>query len=324
MDTTLAQSILKTIAFFDIFDYPLTREELFQYLWQSAETVSYANFVPQLENILETDLARKIESQGGYYFFVGKSEIIAKRERKVLYTEEKIKIAKRAARKLRYIPFVEAMFVCNLLPVVVKPTSDIDVLIIAKENRIWLTRFLSSLVLTLFQLRPTNFGLNFFSKNNKKSMTDKICLSFYMTEKHLDLLNICVEGDDVYQAYWNTNFVPLYDHANLYTEFQEQNTWVKKYLPNAVRPYALLSRWEILDNSFTLGIKRFTKWFLQSSFFENKFRILQLKHLQQKETIQSGTVQKNIVISDTMLKFHKNDRKKQFQNEWERRWIKLI
>ena len=283
MEPTLAQSVFKTLAFFDIFHYPLTREELFQYLWQAPQNLSYADFVSQFEHILHTDLIESVEAKDGYYFFTGRSDSIAKRERKIFYTEEKIKIAKRAARKLRYLPFVEGMFVCNLLPIVVKPSSDIDVLIIAKEHRIWLVRFLSSVVLTIFCLRPTNFGLHFFSKNTQKSMTDKICLSFYLTKSHLDLSAICVEGDDVYQAYWNTTLVPLYDRAAVYPQFQKQNTWVQKYVSNTESPYQVLSRWKVVDTWYTRLFKNIGEWIFQASFFENKLRALQLKHLHQNK-----------------------------------------
>ncbi|OGH67121.1 MAG: hypothetical protein A3B90_02175 [Candidatus Magasanikbacteria bacterium RIFCSPHIGHO2_02_FULL_41_13] len=319
MGNTLAQSVLKTLAFFDIFDYPLTREELWRFLWQAPE-IQYSDFVIQVEEILQNELATTVESLGGYYFFPGRSELIAKRERKVSYTEEKIKIACRAARKLRYIPFIEAMFVCNLLPVVVKASSDIDVLIIAKENRIWFTRFLSTLVLTLFRLRPTNFGFSFFSANKKKSMTDKICLSFYLTEKHLDLSNICIEGIDVYQAYWNINLVPLYEREDLHTQFQKKNRWVEKYVSPANTSVRLLPRWKVHDTWLSYGVKSFFAWLFSTSFFEKLVRTVQLKHLNQKERIEEVAIQKSIVISDTMLKFHENDRKKYFQNEWEKRF----
>ena len=39
----MEQSILRTLAYFDLADYPLTKEELFSYLWQSP-AVSYGVF----------------------------------------------------------------------------------------------------------------------------------------------------------------------------------------------------------------------------------------------------------------------------------------
>lgn len=313
----LEQSLLKTLAFFDIFDYPLTREELFRYLWNVPSALNYSDFVVELEKMRENKLFQNIEQRGGYYFLAGRGEIIAKRERKIFYTEEKIKIARHAARKLRYIPFIKAMFVCNLLPVGVKASSDIDVLIIPKEGHIWLSRFLSTLVLTLFRLRPTNFGIPFFSK--QKSMTDKICLSFYLTDTNIDLSGICIEGIDVYQVYWNLCLIPLYDPTNLYTKFQEKNIWTKKYIPNFILSYDLLKRWKISDTQFSYTLKKFFEWFFRSVFFEKQFRSLQLKQLNQKEKFREASSCKNIVISDTMLKFHENDRKKYFQEEWKKR-----
>lgn len=320
MDNTLAQSLFKTLAFFDIFDYPLTREELFLYLWEAPIALTYSNFVAELEIMRENKLFQNIEQKNGYYFLFGRSEIIAKRERKISYTEEKIKIARLAARKLRWLPFIDAMFVCNLLPVGVKTSSDIDVLIIPKDGHIWLSRFLSTLVLTVFRLRPTNFGMPFVSKN--KSMTDKICLSFYLTDTNLDLSNICIEGIDVYQVYWNLCLIPIYDPANLYTKFQENNSWTKKYIPNFILSYDLLTRWGVSDTKFSSRVKKFFEWFFHFVLFEKQLRFLQLKQLSQKEKFRESSRSKNIVISDTMLKFHENDRKKFFQEEWKKRWGK--
>ncbi len=151
-------------------------------------------------------------------------------------------------------------------------------------------------------------------------MTDKICLSFYITKNHLDLADIRVEGDDVYQAYWNTTLIPLYDRAHLCRKFYEQNMWVQKYLPNTILGYHLISRWKILDTGFSRAVKNVGEWIFGASFFENKLRILQRKHLQQRETVENQSVEESIVMSDMMLKFHKNDRKKQFQSEWKVKW----
>ena len=50
----MEQSILRTLAYFDLADYPLTKEELFSYLWQSP-AVSLRRFLDFLndQNIIQ-------------------------------------------------------------------------------------------------------------------------------------------------------------------------------------------------------------------------------------------------------------------------------
>ncbi len=311
-DRSLGQSIIKTLAYFDIFDYPLTREELWHFLWQPPENLEYKDFVLDLETKMVVELKEKVETHGGYYFLPVRSEIIAKRERKVLYTEEKMKIAKRGTNKLRYIPFVQALFVCNQLPVGVKKNSDIDVFIVVKRGRMWMTRALITGVLTFFLLRRTN-----------RSIADLLCLSFYVTDDNLDLANICIPKPDVYQAYWNAQLIPLYDPHNFFSLIQQKNTWVKEYVPNAFTDYDILKRWRVCDQWNTRGIKKFLQWIFGGSIgdaIERHIRFLQLQKMKFLAKAMTPTPNKNVVITDIMLKFHENDRKQYFKDEWEKRW----
>jgi len=310
--TVFSQSLLQTLAYFDIFEYPLTREELYRFLWQPKENLDFSEFVQVLEETVQNDLKGKVETQGGYYFFFGKSEYIPKRERKILYTEEKLTIAKRAAQKLRYIPFVKALFVCNQLPVGVKKGSDIDVFIVIKRGRMWLTRAIITAVLSFFLLRRTN-----------KSIADLICLSFYVTDDNLDLSSICITAPDVYQAYWTDHLIPVYDPYDFHTQIREKNAWVQSYLPHSSEPYPILKRWSVTDFWLTRGVKKFLEWVFGGFIgfiVEKQIRFLQLQKMKMSERIARPLTNKSVVISDTMLKFHENDRKEYFKGEWEKRW----
>lgn len=307
-----SQSVIQTLSYFDIFEYPLTREELFHFLWQGQEGLKYGEFLVLLDQEMKENLAGIVERQGGYYFFSGKSEYIAKRERKVLYTEEKLAIAQRAAQKLRYLPFVKALFVCNQLPVGVKKGSDIDVFIVIKRGRMWMTRAFITAVLSFFLLRRSN-----------KSITDLICLSFYVTDDNLDLSSICISAPDVYQAYWTSQLIPVYDPHNFQVQIQEKNTWVQKYLRHGFCSYTLLERWKVQDFWLSRGIKKSLEKLLggwMGGLFEKHIRFLQLKKMKINERTARPFSNKSVVISDTMLKFHENDRKEYFQGEWEKRW----
>lgn len=306
-----SQSIIQTLSYFDIFDYPLTREELYHFFWSPKETLSYTDFVSRLEKEMVQNLQGKVENSGGYYFLSTRREIIASRERKIRYTEEKIKKARQAAKKLRYLPFVRALFVCNQLPVGVKKNSDIDVFIVVKNNRMWLTRLLITIMLSFFRLRRTS-----------KKITDRICLSFYVTDDALDLSSICISPPDVYQAYWSVQLIPIFDPDFMHEKIEQNNTWVRNYLPQANFTPPIFDRWRIEEYILSRGIKRFWQWAFSRNIadaIEKSLRHFQKKKMKLSGQKQAVTGNKNVVISDTMLKFHENDRKEYFKNEWEKK-----
>ena len=197
----MPDSIIKTLAYFDIFNTPLTREELFHWLWEE-KTDDYVGFARRLDDL---EKQKKINKKSGYYFLPNRTKIINIRQRAVPLIEEKMQIAAAGAKKIRFIPFVETVFVCNTVAGGgVKKESDIDVFIIIKNGRLWLTRFLTTIILSIFNLR-----------RNKKHIANKICLSFYATNDGLDLSKIKIADPDIYLIYWLENLIPVYDPNNV-------------------------------------------------------------------------------------------------------------
>lgn len=308
-------SIVQTLSYFDIFEYPLTSEELYRFLWNGEKVITYTEFVIELEKEMSF-LSTYIERKNGYYFLKGKEEYIAKRERKVLYTEEKMRIAERAARKIRFLPFVRAMFVCNQLPVGVHPESDIDVFIVVSPGKIWFSRALIAAVLSFFVLRQTNFL--FFQKKNK-SMKDKICLSFYATDNHLDLSSVQLPNTDIYLAYWLIQLIPVFDPENFYQKIQYENRWVQKYIPHGFKHFHLIERWSVKNTRLAQGWKHVCIFLLQGWLgrkAEGFARAFQRNRLV-FDKAKTGT---HIIVSDNLLKFHENDRREFFRSEWRKRW----
>ena len=54
-----------------------------------------------------------LQKDKGFYIFGNRNEIIEKRLDAYLLVKQKMNIAKRAARLIRFVPFVSALFVCN-------------------------------------------------------------------------------------------------------------------------------------------------------------------------------------------------------------------
>ena len=90
----LRDSVIRTVAYFDIFDYPLTRGEIWMYLVGASGTLG------------ETDLAidgllaeKKIEEKNGVVFFAGRKNIQKTREER--YRPSREALDWRAARLRR-------------------------------------------------------------------------------------------------------------------------------------------------------------------------------------------------------------------------------
>lgn len=301
-------SIIQTISYFDIFNTPLTREELLRWLW-GKKAVDYTDFAKHLDDL---EKQNKISKKSGYYFLPGREEIINIRQRAVPLVEEKMQIAVRAGKKIRWIPFVEAMFVCNTVAGGgVKKTSDIDVFIIIKNGRLWISRFLTTIIMSLFGLR-----------RSKTKIINKICLSFYVTNNGLDFSNLKINDPDIYLIYWLENLIPVYDPHDALKKIRHRNQWTKKYLQNAKENYQTLYRWKANDSK----ISKIIKTFFEKAWIGNYGDLMeaQAKSIQQTKmnlnfSDPNKTNKLGVIINDNILKFHENDRREQYRDEWLRK-----
>ena len=207
---SLVQSLQKTSVYFDLADFPLTKEELFCFLWQPPD-ITYDQFLILLPACIEKKV---LVEKNGYYMLPGRESLVELRQQKLLIAEKKLAIARRAAKIIRSVPFLKAVCVCNTVASEqANEDSDIDFFIIAAKNRIWLVRLFITLLLGFFRLRRVG---------NK--IKDKICLSFYITEDNLDLSNLRAVEDDIHFAYWLNQMLPIFDPENLYATFLAANS----------------------------------------------------------------------------------------------------
>ncbi|OGH90217.1 MAG: hypothetical protein A2507_00180 [Candidatus Magasanikbacteria bacterium RIFOXYD12_FULL_33_17] len=311
-DIQIQESILKTLAYFDIFDYPLTKSELRKFLWLASKLVE-KEFLFNLENLL---IQKQIETEHNFYFLKDRKDNVKNRQLKIKLVEEKLVIAKKAVKKLRYVPFLRSVFICNTVAAgVPNNDSDIDVFIIAKKNYLWLVRFFSTIILKFFRLRTSEL-------NHKNRM----CLSFYATDTNLNLEKLQMNNrDDVYLVYWILQLIPIYDQTNLYQSILRANKWLNNYVNLQEDNYYLPEYLQVKDNKNSLKIKKFFE-----KFFENKKYLLKLI-----EKIQYNKVRKNyglyadmsdsrVVISDEFLKFHENDRRKEYSDKWVAKFKEIL
>lgn len=298
-------AILKTLCWFDVFDYPLTKEEV----WRFGLFIDECELGEVEKELAKMMIGNKIIQTEIFFHLPGRSEIITERKKRYNHTDQKFKRAMKFAKIFRLLPSIELVAMGNLIGSHnLRAGGDIDLLIVAKPGTIWTTRFITATIVKLLGARPT-----------ADSTTDKICLSFYATSEALNFESTA-QVNQLYFFYWLAFLTPIYDphdaelcgaqRGGAYAKLMRENIWIKERLPNFFpqTPHHLRTVKKI--NCYLADLILYP-WYL----FENQLKSLQLKILPQslRELANQDT---RVVISDRMLKFHANDRRQEFQEKY--------
>jgi cytidyltransferase-like protein len=251
------RAVLNTLAYADIFDYPLTFKEIHRWLIFNSSSAR-GSFKRKL--LLKI---KPIEKHGRYYCLPGRQKIISLRHKRARFSQLKFKLARRTAKLLALIPTIRMVAVTGALAMNnADPSDDIDLIIIASSNRLWLTRLFCVFLLELFRLRRRPGG----KVNNFKN---KICLNLFLDESALALPQ---SRRNLYTAHEICQTKPLWDRGETYQRFLIANQWVKNYLPNA-----------IATKNLTLKTKKHHQSIL-ANFFEQLAFKLQYGYMKKKIT----------------------------------------
>ncbi len=298
----IKEAIIKTIVFFDIFSFPLTTFEIWQYV------ACKCSLLEVIEVLEEIDM-RIIENKSAYYFLHSRSSIIKTRERRNNYSDRKMKRALRISRVFKFIPWIKMIAIGNIIGANnLKDGSDIDFFIITEKKRIWLTRLFTTIITKFLLLRP-----------RVNDVRDKICLSFYLSEDSLNLETFhLAKKNDLYFVYWLANLVPIYGEENAYSEFLEQNKWIYEVLPNFEHSLTTSHRTiSARPGFFYRGVIDLFLGGLEINAKKLQLKILpnDLRRQMNKDT--------RVVINDAVLKLHVNDRRAAFAEQFAEK-IRLI
>jgi len=281
----LKQAIVATLVYFDIFNYPLTMDEIARWL------LSSDSFAKNRLLKLTEKLVRKgvLAQERGIYFLPGRGEIILRRRKNQKISEPKFKIAQKAARILIKVPGVLLVGLTgNLAMMDAQEDDDIDFLIITRRGKIWTARFLTILLLEILGWRR---------RPKSKRVKDKICLNLFLDEAHLRLGR---KRRDLYTAHEILQMKPLAEKESIYQQFLEANAWVKDFLPNAFREKMGVHRQglEIFPQ------KRRSKGIL----VEKILAFLQLWYMRRRQTMEQ--------VKNGQLFFHPQDRRRMIMKQY--------
>ncbi|HPL93056.1 MAG TPA: hypothetical protein PLB38_02135 [bacterium] len=298
MESKKVEAVLSVLSFFQIFNCPLTRSEIYQGVFGEADLeFTWNDLSVVLEDLLNKDVL--VNESGLYALNIDRPPSALESRLKYQATFYlKAKRARRWAFFMSLFPGVRGVAVVNSvgfkLP---SDNADIDFLIITDEKSLYISRLLVTFFLKIFGLRPT--------KQNQK---DKICTSFWLSEKNLNLEKIAYSDNDVYLYYWLLNVYPLYDQADYWERWQSANFWLKNRLPNShFRANIKKIQFGILARFW----KRLGEIFFTHRFWNNWAKKLQYRFFSSdiKELMNKDT---RVIVNDEMLKFHTVDNRQKY------------
>lgn len=301
--SSLERAILATIAYFDLFSYPLTVVEVWKWLYRDHGAAPET--LPNVDQVLRTSpfLAQRLEERDGMFLIRGRGEIVEVRRERYLLAERKFRRLQRVMRILGAMPFVRAVAVCNTLAYAnARDESDLDLLVITAPGHIWTARMFATGIATVLGWRPT-----------RTRMRDTICLSFYLSSDAFDLRRLALSDDDLYFRYWLDQLVPVAGDSELIGVLRESNGWYRERLPNAFGTSPSLRR---MHRSSRLAVllrrivERAHSGYLGIAL-ERTYRNWQVTRLPAKLKMLAN-LDSRVVVSNRMLKFHDNDRREEF------------
>ncbi len=207
----LEHAILRTILYSDLFDYPLTVEEVAHYL------IGLPSTVHDVRVCLARSLwlADRVTQANGYLALRGREELIARRLARADTSDRLWQRAQRFVRALSWLPFVRMIAITGALAMHNSAAGDdIDVLIVAAPDRVWLTRALAIAVVYAGKL-----------------CGDTLCPNYVISERALAL-----DKHTLFVAHEFAQMAPIYGHC-LYDRMRAANPWVERMLPNATQPF---------------------------------------------------------------------------------------
>lgn len=264
-------NIFAAVAYGDVFDYPLTQEELIR--WSIGRTRCYTTF-------------DGVVKKGVYFFLAGRDRIISLRKKKELIAQKKWKRVAAVASIFQSIPTVMLVGVTGGLAMNnVKISDDIDIFFITRSGTLWASRMMVTLLAEILHLRR---------KPSDHKVQDKMCLNMFMSE---DSLSLPHQERDLFLAHEVLQMVPLWDKGGVYRKFLKANSWVQHYLPYAWREKN--RHWSKRINHSENERYVSNVCILGCRLVEPIVKYLQLWYMKKRRT--------NEVIRHGMIRFHPRD-----------------
>jgi len=287
-DADLRKSILATIAYYDVMDYPLTGFEVWKYLTRIQGGLTGISHKYSLVEVLkEADgdsLKRLIEERQGFYFLKGRQQLAEQRLEKNKIANCKLRKLLKVVKWLRCVPFVRMIAVTGSLGMKnTDPKSDLDLLIVLKHGRIFTGRLLVTLATHVLGQR-----------RHGEKIANRVCLNYFVTDESLS-----ISLKDIFSASEYSFMLPVFGWHK-FQKFQKANGWIADYKPD-FQPDTIYNSKFLYDTFFSRTVRGFGENLLNFSFLEQELKRRQLLKIESNP--KTHQPQSLIIANDEMLVF---------------------
>lgn len=264
------KSILKTLLYSDIFDYPLTKEELYTYLiLENGTKISSSLFNEYLKTLRDV-----IDYRESFFCVKGRKEIINKRISLLSDNIYKLNIANRISSIFSYIPTVRLVGVSGSLAMHnAQKDDDIDFFIITSAHCVWITRLLLVSIVHV---------LGYRRKKKQKNLRNKVCLNMFVSSSNLKTAK---KDQNLYTAHEIAQLKVLINKNDMHRSFLLANSWVLEYMPHV---------FEFPNTNFNIQKVSIVEKLFQ--YVEPAAKYVQKNYMKKHITTE--------IVTDTKLAFH--------------------
>lgn len=205
----LETAILHTVAYADVFDYPLTAAEIHRYLEVPAS-------LSRVQGAISNGLAAsgRLDCRDGYASLPGREHIVETRRRRAERAQRLWARATAYGRWLAALPFVRMVALTGSLAMDnADANSDLDYFVVTAPDRLWLCRAMVIAAVRWAAQRG-----------------DTVCPNYFLSERAL-----AIQEHNLFVARELAQMVPLYG-LSVYERLRQANAWSMVFLPNADGP----------------------------------------------------------------------------------------
>lgn len=201
-------SVLRALTYFDLFDYPLTKEEIGLFM---DRRVASAELDRSLQVLTESGLVLNYKN---YYSIKNVEELVNRREAGNELASHLIPRAMRISAFLYQFPFVRGVGISGSLSKnFADEKADIDYFIITRSNRLWIART----IMHLFKKLTFLVGKQHY-----------FCMNYYVDEEALS-----IQERNAFTAVEVATLIPVCGNGSI-ENFFNSNTWIEQYYPNYI------------------------------------------------------------------------------------------
>jgi len=202
----LTESIANTLLYFDIFQYPLTTAEVFQYI--QTNYVSESDVQLKLDALVKDSVLFRL---GKFYSPQNNPYLEERRLRGNGLARQCLILARKRANLISKFPFVRAVMISGSLSKgYMDEKSDFDFFIVTEKERLWIAR-------TFLVMYKRIFLFN---------LHKHFCVNYFVDAAHLE-----IEEKNLFTATELATLIPVVD-AGHYPKLMSANKWLSKFFPN--------------------------------------------------------------------------------------------